>query len=69
MLMNMLKLGNGFIIDTKETNMGMYSIDENPTYLALENKIKLIEKIVNSEASDKNKIDEIRKVITQERRY
>lgn len=49
--------------------MGMYSIDENPTYLALENKIKLIKRIVNSEASDKNKIDEIRKVITQERRY
>lgn len=69
MLMNMLKLGNGFIIDRKETNMGMYSIDENPTYLALENKIKLIKRIVNSEASDKNKIDEIRKVITQERRY
>lgn len=69
MLMNMLKLGNGFIIDTKETNMGMYSIDENPTYLVLENKIKLIKRIVNSEASDKNKIDEIRKVITQERRY
>lgn len=49
--------------------MGMYSIDENPTYLVLENKIKLIKRIVNSEASDKNKIDEIRKVITQERRY
>lgn len=69
MLMNMLKLGNGFVIDMKETNMGMYSIDENPTYLALKNKIKLIKRIVNSEASDKNKIDEIRKVITQERRY
>ena len=53
MLMNMLKLGNGFIIDTKETNMGMYSIDENPTYLALENKIKLIKRIVNSEASER----------------
>lgn len=49
--------------------MGIYSIDENPTYLVLENKIKLIKRIVNSEASDKNKIDEIRKVITQERRY
>lgn len=67
--MNTLKLGNGFVIDMKETNMGMYSIDENPAYLALENKIKLIKKIVNSEASDKNKIEEIREVITQERRY
>ena len=53
----------------KETNMGMYSVDENPTYLALENKIKLIERIINGNTSDKNKIDEIRKVITHERRY
>ena len=49
--------------------MGMYSIDENPTYLVLENKIKLIEKIINGEASDKNKIEEIKKVVAHERRY